>query len=57
MHSQNLINEIKKLQTYKLYENDSMILINKDEVIITILKYFNENNLNNNQGFKFIIGD
>ena len=57
MHSQNLINEIKKLQTYKLHENDSIILINKDEVIITILKYFNENNLNNNQGFKFIIGD
>ena len=57
MHSQNLINEIKKLQTYKLNENDSIILIDKNEVIITILKYFNENNLNNNQGFKFIIGD
>ena len=57
MHSQNLINEIKKLQTYKLYEDDSIILIDKNEVIITILKYFNENNLNNNQGFKFIIGD
>ena len=37
MHSQNLINEIKKLQAYKLNENDSMILIDKNEVIITIL--------------------
>lgn len=54
MNAQKLIDEIKKLQTYKLSEKDDMILINKQEVISIILKFFAENQSN---GLKLVIGD
>ena len=54
MNAQKLIDEIKKLQTYKLSEKDDMILINKQEVISIILKFFINNAQNN---LKLIIGD
>lgn len=57
MHSQNLINEITKLQTYKISENDPIILVDRSEVITTILEYFMQHNLNNSKSFSFIIGD
>ncbi len=57
MHSQNLINEITKLQTYKISENDPIILVDRSEVITIILEYFMQHNLNNSQSFSFIIGD
>lgn len=57
MHSQNLINEITKLQTYKFSESDPIILVDRSEVITAILEYFMQHNLNNSQSFSFIIGD
>lgn len=57
MHSQNLINEVTKLQTYRFSEADPTILVDRSEVISTILEYFTQHNLNNPQTFSFIIGD
>lgn len=58
MHSQDLINKIKKIPSYEVkYLNEKNIFIKQSDVIEVILKYFNENNLNNVSNFKFIIGD
>ena len=56
MDHQELINNINKLQTYKFSENDNMVLINKESVIFEIIKFYNENKLNNNKSFKVVIG-
>ena len=58
MYSQDLINKIKKIPSYEVkYLNEKNIFIKQSDVIEVILKYFNENNLNNVSNFKFIIGD
>lgn len=63
MYSQELINEINKLPVYKghIIPNNKEIsakFIEKEKVISTILKYFAENNFNNNKrSFSFVIGD
>ena len=61
MNAQKLIDEIKKLNTYKLVklnaDNDDIISIDyieKEEVISIILKFFAENKSN---GLKLVIGD
>lgn len=61
MDAQKLINEIKKLHTYKLLklnaDNDDVISIDyieREEVISIILKFFAENQSN---GLKLVIGD
>lgn len=60
MNAQKLIDEIKKLNTYesfKLNDENNVILINyieREEVISTILKFFAENKSN---GLKLVIGD
>ena len=57
MDHQELINNINKLQTYKFSENDNMVLVNKESVIFEIIKFYNENKLNNNKSFKVVIGE
>lgn len=57
MNPQELINNISKLQTYKFSENDDMILVNREEVIFEIIKFYNNCKANNNQNFKIIIGN
>lgn len=60
MNAQKLIDEIKKLNTYKSFKlndkNDfiSINCIEKEEVISIILKFFAENQSN---GLKLVIGD
>lgn len=54
MNAQKLIDEIKKLQTYKLSEEDDLILINKEQVIDKILIFFIEYQ---NNSLKLVIGD
>lgn len=54
MDAQKLIDEIKKLQTYKLSPKDDMILISKKEVISKILNFFIEYQ---NNCLKLVIGD
>lgn len=57
MNPQELINNINKLQTYKFSEKDNMILVNKEEVIFEIIKFYNEHKINHNQDFKIVIGN
>ena len=57
MNPQELINEIKHLQTYKLSENDDMILVDRADVILKIIEFYNNCKINNNQNFKVIIGN
>lgn len=60
MNAQKLIDEIKKLNTYKSFKlndkNDLMPIncIERKEVISIILKFFSENQSN---GLKLVIGD
>ena len=61
MNVQKLIDEIKKLRTYKSFkkvdDNGNFILIDsieREEVIGIILKFFAENQSN---GLKLVIGD
>ena len=61
MNAQKLIDEIKKLRTYKSFkkvdDNGNCILVDsieKEEVIWAILKFFAENQSN---GLKLVIGD
>ena len=64
MNAQKLIDEIKKLHTYKSFklndDDDDISSINcidcieKEEVISVILKFFAENQSN---GLKLVIGD
>lgn len=54
MNAQKLIDEIKRLQTYKLSENDDLILISKEQVIDKILIFFIEYQ---NNCLKLVIGD
>lgn len=59
MDYQELINRISKLQTYKINEQDDTILISKQEVILEILKYFNEKHFDtiSSNNMKIVIGD
>lgn len=59
MDYQELINRISKLQTYKINEQDDIILISKQEVILEILKYFNEKHFDaiSSNNMKIVIGD
>lgn len=59
MDYQELINRISKLQTYRISEQDDIILINKQEVILEILKYFNEKHFDviSSNNMKIVIGD
>ena len=57
MNPQELINNINKLQTYKFSEKDNMILVSKEDVILEIIKFYNENKINHNQDFKIVIGN
>ena len=36
---QQIVDEIKELQTYKLFEDDDMILINRAELVKILLKH------------------
>ena len=54
MNAQELIDEIKRLQTYKLSEKDDLILINKEQVIDKILIFFIKYQ---NNCLKLVIGD
>lgn len=36
---QQIIDEVKELQTYKLFEDDDMILISRAELVKILLKY------------------
>lgn len=36
---QQIIDEVKELQTYKLFEGDDMILINRAELVEILLKH------------------